>query len=298
MSGHARWEAMFSRGLFDSLSPPAPRGVHFPSEWPRNHASDEDKLVVICRCLQRVGFTLGQFLAALFADVPHSDHLEISNMLSYFLHGRAPASERPLAIVKLIFRHKGTRHTGGLIPPLEFHVPQYALPPSQRLKPHIYQPYLTQHNAIMDWAVDLTRRQVDKEAQKLVGPTSVLRRSKSIAAVTWDLLRTWDMTRVQESIAIDAPVLFSIMTTAATSTTARNHCEQAAKPLEDGMPMDDGPELEGNDDDNSDSERLASESEEETSTPNNEEVPGRSPSASAAGVPAGMMRDSWQVRPS
>ncbi|KAL1658848.1 hypothetical protein GGF50DRAFT_66457 [Schizophyllum commune] len=305
---HSQWEAAFARGLFDTLSPVGPRGTPHPTKWPQRHASDAEKLVVICRCLQRVGFTLGQFLAALFADAPHSDRPEIYQMLSFFLHGRSPvAGERPLAIVKLIYHHKITRRgPGGTIPPPQFRIPQYALPPSARLLPAVHEPYLSQHNAIRDWAVRLTRRRVDEEARTLIAPKSLFRRPKSAASVTWDLLRSWDMTNVQETIASDAPVLFSIMTTVATDAKARERCKQAAQgpPHTDetgaGVNTAEAPHLSDEEGPASDSAPSSSDSEgsedpallRSVDSTASSRRPTREP---APGVPSGMMRDSWQA---
>ncbi|KAL1660419.1 hypothetical protein GGF50DRAFT_118975 [Schizophyllum commune] len=304
-AGYSRWEAAFASGLFDTLSPSGPRGVTHPPEWPRKHASDEDKLVLVCRCLNRAGFTLGQFLAALFADAPHTEHPEVSSMLSFFLQGCAPSSsERPLAIVKLIFQHKSTRRgIGGTVPDPQFRVPQYALPPSRRLLPATSEPYLSQHNAILDWAVRITRRRVDEEARKLVAPNSIFRRPKSIASVTWDLLRRWDMTNIQENIASDAPVLFSMMTTVATNTKARERCEQAAQAHSDENQAQQNTaaasRLSGEEQSDSGLSSSDSEAPEDLASP--QAVGSLSTSSRrttrelAPGVPAGMMRDLWQA---
>uniref|UniRef100_D8Q8N9 DUF6589 domain-containing protein n=1 Tax=Schizophyllum commune (strain H4-8 / FGSC 9210) TaxID=578458 RepID=D8Q8N9_SCHCM len=291
------WEAKFAAGLFEHLVPVLPSSADAPFA---SYASDQEKLAVVCRCIKRAGFSLGKFLAALFADVSHPNHPEISNALSYFLHSRSPdAREHPVSIIKLIYHHKSTRREGGRrIPPPTFHIPRYALPPSQRLRPQLtHAPHPTQHNAILDWAVALVLARVDEEANSLLSSEgSMFLRKKSIGSITWDLLRSWDMTRAQEEVANTAPVLFAIMATAATSKTVRLNCDITASPPED-VEMEEETSEDGWDDTQSDESEMQGDRASRTmgdsagagaSTP-------RHRRDTAPGVPPGMQRDPWQA---
>ncbi|KAL1697845.1 hypothetical protein EV121DRAFT_274818, partial [Schizophyllum commune] len=292
-----QWEADFADGIFDRLVPvlPSTSDASF-----MGCASDEEKLALVCQCIKRAGFSLGRFLAALFADVTHPDHQEISNSLSYFLHSRSSdAREHPLSIVKLIYNHKSSRREGDRqIPPPTFHLPRHALPPSQRLRVQTtYPPHPTQHNAILDWAVALVLARVDEEANSLLSSEgSMFLRKKSIDSITWDLLRSWDMMRAQEEVAVMAPVLFAIMTTAATSKTARLNCDIAASPPED-VEMEEETSEDGWDNILSDESEMQGDCASRTAGGNADggsSTP-RHRRDTAPGVPPGMQRDPWQA---
>ncbi|KAL1698671.1 hypothetical protein EV121DRAFT_217780 [Schizophyllum commune] len=290
-------EANFAAGLFDGAFHDLPR---IPV-WPRGDIATDEQLLIICRCLKRVGLTLGGFLAALVSDEP-SKHREVSASVSFWLHGQATLpSHQPVGFVKALFAHSSTRTTDGHVEPLCFYPPRYALRPSLRLAP-LYKPvYLTQRNAIFNWTVRYIMKHVEKEADSLLAPGSAFVRPRSIEALNWEILKNWDMTTVQDGVASKAPVLFSILAAVATNKTTRRQLKSAAaskvslatseaSDSDSDAQMDTSEDLEHPDDDleHPDDPPCDSDS---NDVPEKKE-PKRKPSC-APGVPEGMLRDAW-----
>ncbi|KAH6904090.1 hypothetical protein BKA70DRAFT_1432735 [Coprinopsis sp. MPI-PUGE-AT-0042] len=164
-----------------------------------------------------------------------------------------PQKTHPLHIVDSIFEHDASQAYSDRRPiPPNFLIPYYARPPSTRL----------------DNTVDTLKR-VDDEARALLSPSFKLVRQPT-ERYSWEVLKSLDMTFTQESIAREAPALFSILSTLSISPETRRIHRLGNEDGEVEMEVDDVFE--------------------DTEPSYEEELPGE---GGHAGVPEGMLRDPW-----
>ncbi|KAH9931770.1 hypothetical protein B0H21DRAFT_836229, partial [Amylocystis lapponica] len=211
-------ERVFASGLFADITLP-----HLTSrraaQW-HTGISQEDRVLVVVRAIRRAGFTtLGEFLAALFAN-GYTSHQSLVQTVTAFLQGKSKAGTRPVDIIELFWTHKRSQTYLNYFaePPTFPSLPRHARAPSLRLAPNpdVDKPPSCR-NALLDWALGKVLKQVDREADKL--------REPSLGLISLDEIA---LAEKQEQIAAAAPALFAVMTTAAVNNTARTRLERSA----------------------------------------------------------------------
>ncbi|KAJ7023862.1 hypothetical protein C8F04DRAFT_1192986 [Mycena alexandri] len=161
-------EAEFSVGIFDGLfetpiaistpgTPAARKTCAIFQAWPRP-VTQEDRLLVAFRCMQRAGFeTIGDYFAAVLAD-GNNKHPSVYQSVMAFLQCRGvDVQTHPLSIIERIYQDPRARKRSTADAELHFDLPGYVLPPSQRLlsEPPKVQKNNT-HNALINWALHVT----------------------------------------------------------------------------------------------------------------------------------------------
>ncbi|KAF8904824.1 hypothetical protein CPB85DRAFT_1416301 [Mucidula mucida] len=214
-------ELRFSDGLFRGVfpqkyQPPAARASQTDFRWDAygDVVTDDDRAQILINCMWRVGFrTLGHALSVLFRHDTFDNHQSVATTVSNFLGQKSRFKEEhpDYIIYELIYPH--SHSTTQNPPPLVFDLPQYGLPPSQRLEPTLPPRvvHTTTRGAMLNQSVQLVLEEIDREAKVLAKDESLLRRLGT--SLTWDTLLSWDMPAVQEQLAKQAPVLFASMAT-------------------------------------------------------------------------------------
>ncbi|KAF9013010.1 hypothetical protein BDZ89DRAFT_963282 [Hymenopellis radicata] len=227
-------EVSFSKGLLHGVLPKTYGVVHTgrPSRaaftWGGDSISDGDRAQVVVNCMRRVGVeSIGDLLKLLFRKQPFSEHDSVARAVNFFVSGRSifPA-ERPEAIIfDLIYPHPHA--TVPNAPPPSFDLPRHALPPTQRMGPPVENGRrTTTRNAMLNRCVQLSLIQIDEESTGLLTWQAILRPPGT--RITWSSMLSWDMHGAQEYLAVNAPVLFASMSTAAVSPSARKKLVNAA----------------------------------------------------------------------
>ncbi|KIM45745.1 hypothetical protein M413DRAFT_24877 [Hebeloma cylindrosporum] len=233
-------EALFASHLFDDVfdgsGQRAPR-TRAAIKWPQPLAN-EDKLLVILRCIKSLGFdSLGDFFAVLFAreggDLKYQKHRVVVASITSFLQCQSvDARAHPLAIVDAIFRHPYSQvfeHRKPVKP--QFNLPRYALPPTIRMKPSAIQLYSnTTRNALLDWAMHRILERVDDEAQLLEPSLGLVWSPAMKRKLTWDVVLGWSMKEMEETVSTTAPIIFSILTTISVNKNTRKRIEPGVTP--------------------------------------------------------------------
>ncbi|KAH6913289.1 hypothetical protein BKA70DRAFT_1525370 [Coprinopsis sp. MPI-PUGE-AT-0042] len=269
-------EATFARGLFDEILSGAKRlakRTRATFHWPEN-VTDEDRALVACRCLRRLGYeSFSGFLYVLLAKrFTSKEQNFVARWVSEFLSSTDTSQKiHPLHIVDLIYEHSASQaYTDRRPTTPNFLIPRYARPPSTRLDNTFglsTLPSNTTRNALLNWALAKILGRVDDEAQALLSPSLKLVRQPG-EHYSWEALTSLDMTFTQESIAKEAPVLFSILSTLSISPETRIKYRLGNEHGEADMEVDEV------------SEEL----------PIEEGLLGE---GSHPGVPEGMLRDPW-----
>lgn len=226
-------ELAFARGLFAGLDlDKADRSK--PNLW-YLHATAEERLLVSLRALKHAGFpTLGDFLSTLFQDAGYNVHATVYMSISSFLNRTSKSGTHPIDIVRLIFNHPKSRSQKSVLPSFPSQ-PRYALPPSlrtQKLLPLVVSP--STRNDVLDFALAETARIVENEAKRLTTPTTPLACPKNLE---WSHLHGFDLAANEELLSTEAPGLFTIMSTVAVNSDARQRLESLAA-LSDDMSGD------------------------------------------------------------
>jgi hypothetical protein len=203
--------------------------------WPID-VTVEDRLLVVLRCMKNSGFdTIGEMLSVMFSkdqrDSTSTRHLTVSHSISAFLRGQSiNPHTSPLAIVDAIYCHPSSQTFVDHIPsPVQFNLPQYARPPSERLLP-AKQPCVnnTTRNALLDWSLTNVLHHVDKETDALLHPVlSLASPPRTDQKLSWSIVLGWSLTRTQEIIAKRSPIIFGILTTISVSRP----CSPASRTL-------------------------------------------------------------------
>ncbi len=182
----------------------------------------EARLWVILNCIKAAGFkSFGEFLVAMFSE-KHSSHPTVIKTVSSFVRGDSKAGTRPVDVVRLLYEnpHSGKLRTpsaGDIVFPS---LPRHALPPALRLleAPDVPESSTTR-NDLLDWALARVLVRVDEEVKILLDPLHGI--ASRTQAVTWSMLYSYSLTEKQDVIARNAPALFAVIASAATSEDAR-----------------------------------------------------------------------------
>ncbi|KIY46989.1 hypothetical protein FISHEDRAFT_46222 [Fistulina hepatica ATCC 64428] len=226
------WQETLLDGLFDRILPvsfaPTVRDSRAKIKWGR-HVSDEDRLLVLLRVVKKLGFSsVGHLLHAMFT---YRRHPTVDILIGHFLRG-ADSDRRmhPIAIVDLIWRHSksGLAEAAkfGFENQPQFQIPQYALPPSLRLKSHTpVMPFestnqCTRHK-LLSWSLNNVVAHLDKRADAILHDVNNGLVRSPINHLTWDTILSFNPTHIQEHLATEFPAAFIIFTTLATNRGAR-----------------------------------------------------------------------------
>ncbi|KAJ6614664.1 hypothetical protein B0H10DRAFT_1950487 [Mycena sp. CBHHK59/15] len=197
-----------------------------------SQTTQEDRLLVVLRCMQRAGFeTLGDFFAASLAD-GNNTHPAVYQSVSAFLQYRGiDVRTHPVSIVERIFTdHRSQKRDDADDDDLQFNLPRYALPPSQRLSPALPDPPRnTTRNSLIDWALHVMIKRWQTEAEILLLPAlGFTRDPDSLSSFAWINVLSWNMTKNQETIAVNAPAIFACMTSVSVNKRAQKKLDRAA----------------------------------------------------------------------
>ncbi|KAJ7849458.1 hypothetical protein B0H13DRAFT_1906139 [Mycena leptocephala] len=262
---NAAYEARFATGIFDDVlnvtarpqGTPALRPSRARFQWLPG-TSVEDRLLVAFRCMQQAGFEMCQ--------------------------GTDP-STHPISIVQKIFEDPRSKRHATADDELHLDIPRHALPPSQRLLPELPEVLNNKtHNAFINWALQVVLSRLKDEAECLLHPvfgfTRERRRDEPVEKFSWSEVLNWSMTKNQEIIAVNAPAIFSCLTSIAVSDDAQKKLARAA-----GVAV---------------TEPATTEPQ---PTPEPDPIPGGAPSSQpeyepedeplSNGVPSKMLRDPW-----
>ncbi|KAJ6601701.1 hypothetical protein DFH09DRAFT_969262, partial [Mycena vulgaris] len=234
-------EAQFSVGIFDEvynvpqLGPgEKPRRSRARFSWPAE-TSQEDRLLVAFRCMQQAGFeTIGEYLAAVLDDGNNKQQAVYQSVTAFLQRKGIDPRTHPVSIVERIFRDPRSQKRAGVDEELRFDLPRYALPPSQRLVPTLPEaPQSNTRNALIDWALHVIVARWQKEADRLLSPlfgfVRERRHDEPAEKFTWLDVTSWSMTKNQEIIAVNAPAIFTCMTSVAVNDRAQKKLDHAAK---------------------------------------------------------------------
>ncbi|KAJ7840470.1 hypothetical protein B0H13DRAFT_2239514 [Mycena leptocephala] len=238
---NAAYEARFATGIFEDVlnvtarpqGTPALRPSRARFQWPPG-TSVEDRLLVAFRCLQQAGFeTVGDHFAAVL-DPAHNKHQKVFRSVTAFLQcqGTDP-NTHPISIVQRIFEDPRSKRHATADDELHLDLPRHALPPSQRLLPELPEVLNNNtHNAFINWALQVVLSRLKDEAEYLLHPvfgfTRERRRDEPVEKFSWSEVLNWSMTKNQEIIAVNAPAIFSCLTSIAVSDDAQKKLARAA----------------------------------------------------------------------
>ncbi|KAJ7261192.1 hypothetical protein C8J57DRAFT_1635896 [Mycena rebaudengoi] len=236
LAGNADHEAKFAAGIFDEIwdsdpvdnTPSKGRRSRAKFQWPQP-PTQEDRILVVFRCMQRAGFeTFGEFFAAVLGE-GNNKHRPVFLAVTAFLQCKAVDSRtHPVSIVQRMFDDHRSRKRLDAGDDLRFDLPRYALPPSQRLLP-TFPPPLLHHtrNALTNWALQIMVQRWKDEAELLLNPVLGFVREPG-AGFSWLDVFKFSMTENQEKIAVNAPVIFTCMTSAAVNERVIKKLDVAA----------------------------------------------------------------------
>ncbi|KAJ7138483.1 hypothetical protein C8R43DRAFT_1132025 [Mycena crocata] len=244
---NAIYEAPFAEGIFDEVFnvPPAEdsgsKGTPKPRRsralgfsWPTG-TTQEDRLLVAFRCMQKAGFeTVGDYFAAVLGD-DNNTHQAVYQSVTAFLQCRGvDVRTHPMSIIERIFQDPRSKKRFGVDENIHFDLPCYALPPSQRLLPTLPKPQKnTTRNSLINFALQVIVARWQEEADLLLDPVFGFvrqrKRDEPAEKFSWFDILNWSMTRNQEIVAGKAPVIFTCMTSVAVNDNARKKLEKAAE---------------------------------------------------------------------
>ncbi|KAJ6503193.1 hypothetical protein C8R47DRAFT_1249402 [Mycena vitilis] len=195
---------------------PAQRPSRARFQWPVE-TTTEDRLLVAFRCMQHAGFeTVGEYFLALL-DHKDNAHPTVYRSVAAFLQCQGKdARTHPVYLMEKIFRDPRSEKRSGVDEGLKFDVPRYALPPSRRLLPEMPEPAENNtHNALINWALHVIVARWKQEADLLLDPVYGFvrerRRGEPAEKFVWSDILNWSMTKNQETIAVNAPAMFTCL---------------------------------------------------------------------------------------
>ncbi|KAK7025899.1 hypothetical protein R3P38DRAFT_3193539 [Favolaschia claudopus] len=213
----------FASDIFNGIIPHTDVGGRQRTKfhWPSGiEIAPEDRLLVVFRAVKKAGFpTLGAFFAQAFDNkIIYNKHPTVYHTLASFLQAKEHSvAHHPVAIVDLIFRHRKSQEfsKGSAVDPI-FELPRYSLPPSARLDPDLHGASAnTTRNALINWALHRMIERIEKETRELLKSQHGFMHRPKDPAVTWDGLLAWSLKQAQETIAMNAPAIFTLLTTIA-----------------------------------------------------------------------------------
>ncbi|KAK6972075.1 hypothetical protein R3P38DRAFT_2585508 [Favolaschia claudopus] len=257
----------FASNIFDGIIPQTEIGGRQRNKfkWPLGvKIGAEDRLLVVFRAIKRAGFpTLGAFFAQAFDNnTIYNKHPTVYHTLASFLQAKEHSiAHHPVAIVDLIFRHRKSQEfiNGSAVDP-NFALPRYSHPPSSRFDTVLGELSRenTTRNALINWSLHRMIERIEKETRELLKPQHGFMHRPKDPAITWDGLLAWSLKQSQETIAANAPAIFTLLTTIAVNKNARRKLkamvevinEEPGENLHDGLPffqsMSDDPPIEEN----------------------------------------------------
>lgn len=193
-------------------------------------ATMEARIQVVLNSIKAAGFEpFGQFFVKLLTEKYTSP--SVIKTVSRFIESDTGKNTQPVDVIRALYGHRlalstpaGNGRSASIAYPS---LPRHALPPSSRLLARPSGRPATTRQILLDWALSEVLAEIDREADWLLRPVFGL--TSRSQAITWSMLCSYSLAEQQELLAQNAPALFAVLTTAATSTEARQKLESQVK---------------------------------------------------------------------